>query len=82
MRPRRQRLGDLDDPLVFEPRDDSDRLHRLDEGVHLVAREEVLLDLVGDNAKAGLFHGQPREGLCLRSHGGGHLVHDGVDLGL
>ena len=50
--------------------------------MHAVAREEVLLDLVGDHAKAGFFDGQPREGLGVRPHGGGHLIHDGVDLDL
>ena len=62
------------------PRDDADRLHRPDELVDLLRREEVLLDLVFDDAVAGFLDGQPRERLRLRGRGGRHRVDDRVDL--
>ena len=75
-----ERLGDLDDALVLVPRDDADRLHRLDELVDLLRGEEVLLNLVGDDAVAGFLDGEPGEGFGLRRGGGGHGVDDGVDF--
>ena len=60
-------------------RDDADRLHRPDEVVDLLRAEEVLLDLVGDDAVAGFFDGEPGERFGLRRRGGGHRVDDGVD---
>ena len=60
--------------------DDADRLHRPDEVVDLLRGEEVLLNLVVDDAVAGLLDGEPGEGLGLRRGGGGHRVDDGVDL--
>ena len=62
------------------PADDADRLHRPDELVDLLGREQVLLDLVGDDAVAGLLDRQARERLRLRRGGCGHRVDDGVDL--
>ena len=74
-----KRLRDLDDPAVLVPRDDADRLHRTDEGVDLLGAEEVLLNLVFDDAVAGFLDGEPRERFSLRRRGGGHRVHDRVD---
>src|SRR4029079_14933980 len=48
-----ERLRDLDDLAILEAADDADRLHRTDELVALLGGEEVLLDLVGDDAVAG-----------------------------
>ena len=64
---------------VFVARDDADRLHRPDEVVDLLRSEEVLLNLVGDDAVAGFFDGEPRERFGLRRGGRGHRVDDGVD---
>ena len=64
-----ERLGDLDDLLVFDPVDDADGLHRPDELVDLPRREEILLDLVGDDAVAGLLDGQRRQRLGVRRDG-------------
>ena len=75
-----ERLGDLDDLPVLDAPDDADRLHRPDEAVDLVGGEEVLLDLVGDDAVAGFLVRQPGEGLGLRRGGLRHRVDDGVDL--
>ena len=47
------------------PGDDADGLHRPDELVDLLRGEQVLLDLVGDDAEAGLLDGQPGECLGL-----------------
>ena len=65
-----ERLGDLDDAGVFVARDDADRLHRPDEAGRPSASEEVLLNLVGDDAVAGFLDGEPRERLGLRGGGG------------
>ena len=73
-------LGDLDDLAVFEAADDADRLHRPDEAVDLLGGEQVLLDLVGDDAVAGFFVGEAGQRLGLGGGGGGHRVDDGVDL--
>ena len=75
-----ERLGDLDDPPIVVPRDDADGLHRPDELVDLLRAEQVLLNLVFDDAVAGFFDGEPREGFGLRRGRGGHRVDDGVDL--
>ena len=48
--------------------------------MHAVGREEVLLDLVGDDAEAGFFDGQARELFGARPRGGGHRVDDAIDL--
>ena len=61
-------------------RDDADRLHRPDEVVDLLRGEEVLLDLVGDDAVAGFLVRQPGERLGLRRDGRRHGVDDRVDL--
>ena len=61
-------------------RDDADGFHRPDEVVDLLGGEEVLLDLVGDDAVAGFLVRQPRERLGLRRDGGRHGVDDRVDL--
>ena len=45
-------------------------------------REQVLLDLVGDDAEAGLFDGEARQRLGVRRDRRGHGVDDGVDLRL
>ena len=74
-----ERLGDLDDLPVFDAIDDADRAHRPDEAVHALGREQVLLDLVGDHAEAGLLDGEARQRLRLRRHRRGHGVDDGVD---
>ena len=47
-------------------RDDADGLHRPDEFVDALGREQVLLDLVGDDAEAGFLDGEPREFLGAR----------------
>ena len=60
--------------------DDADRLHRLDELVDLLGREEILLNLVGDDPVAGFLDGEARERFGLRRGGGGHRVDDRVDL--
>ena len=73
-------LGDLDDLAVLDSSDDADRLHRADEAVDLVGREEVLLDLVGDDAVARLLVSEPGERLRLGRRGLRHAVDDGVDL--
>ena len=65
---------------VFVARDDADGLHRPDELVDALGGEQVLLDLVGDDAVAGFLDGEPRERLGLRRGGRGHRVDDGVDL--
>ena len=62
------------------PRDDADGLHRPDELVDLLRREEVLLDLVFDDAVAGFLDGEPRERFGVRRRGRGHRVDDGVDV--
>ncbi len=77
-----ERLGDLDDLAFLEAVDHAHGLHRADELVHALRGEQVLLELVGHDAVAGFLHGQAREGLGVRRHGGGHGVDDGVDLGL
>jgi hypothetical protein len=61
-----ERLRDLDDAAILVARDDADGLHRPDEAVHLLRREEVLLDLVVDDAVAGFFDGKPGEQLGRR----------------
>ena len=68
--------------LILDAVDHADGLHRPDELVDLLRREQVLLDLVGDDAVAGLFDGQARERFGVRRDGGGHGIDDGVDLGL
>jgi len=45
-------------------------------------REEVLLDLAGDDAKACFFVGEPRKFLGARTRSGGDGVDDAIDLGL
>ena len=50
--------------------------------VDLLRAEQVLLNLVFDDAVAGFFDGEPRERLGLRRGRGGHRVDDGVDLRL
>jgi hypothetical protein len=59
--------------------DDTDRLHRPDELVDVPGREQIFLDLVGHDAKAGLFDGEKGEGLRLRLGGGGHGSDNRVD---
>ena len=56
-----ERLSDFDDPPIVESRDDSNRLHRTDEVVHLLRAEQVLLDLVFDDTVTGFLDRQPRE---------------------
>ena len=56
--------------------DHADGLHRPDESVDLLGGEEVLLNLVGDDAVAGFFDGQAGERLGLRRRGRGHGVDD------
>ena len=73
-------FGDFDDLAVFEAADDADGLDRLDEAVDLFRREQVLLDLVGDDAVAGFFVREAGEGFGLRRDGGGHRVDQRVDL--
>ena len=75
-----ERLGDLDDLAVVESLDDADGLHRPDEVVDLLRGEQVLLDLVGDDAVAGFFVGEAGERLGLGRDRGRHRVDDGVDL--
>ena len=75
-----ERLGDLDDLPILDPPDDPDRLHRADEAVDLVGGEEVLLDLVGDDAVARFLVRQAGERLGLGRGGLGHGIDDGVDL--
>ena len=53
-----ERLGDLDDLPILDAVDHADGLHRPDELVDLSGGEQVLLDLVGDDAVAGLLDGQ------------------------
>jgi len=48
--------------------------------VDLLRAEEILLNLVFDDAVAGFFDGQAREGLGLRRRRRGHRVDNGVDL--
>ena len=48
--------------------------------VDLLRREQVLLDLVGDDAVTGFLVREARERFGLRRDGGGHRVDDGVDL--
>ena len=62
------------------PVDHADRLHRADEVVDLLRGEEVLLDLVGDDAVAGLLVREPGERLGVRRHRRRHGVDDRVDL--
>ena len=50
--------------------------------MHALRREQVLLDLVGDDAEAGFFDGQAGERFGLRRDRRGHRVDDGVDLRL
>ena len=68
--------------VVFVARDDADRLHRPDEVVDLLGAEEVLLNLVGDDAEAGLFDGERGERLSLGRRGRRHRVDDRVDARL
>src|SRR5581483_9032294 len=75
-----ERLGDLDHPPVFVPGDDADRAHRPDEAIDLVGGEEVLLDLVLDDAVARLLDGKPREPLRLGRRRRGHRIDNCVDL--
>ena len=77
-----ERLGDFDDLLRRRRGDDADRLHRPDELVHVLRPEQVLLNLVGDDAVGRLFDRQARERLGVRRGGRRHGVDDGVDLGL
>ena len=42
--------------------------------------EEVFLDLVGDDAEAGLFDGESGQRFGLRRDRRGHGVDDGIDL--
>ena len=67
------------DAAVLVPGDDTDRLHRTDEVVDLLRREEILLDLVFDDAVAGFFDGQAGKGFGLGRGRGGHRVDDRVD---
>ena len=73
-------LGNLDDLAIVEPLHDADGLHRPDELVDLLGREEILLDLVVDDAVAGFFGGKPGERFSLRGDGRRHGVDVGVDL--
>src|SRR5262245_11125260 len=60
-------------------RDDADRLHRPDEVVDLLRAEQILLNLVFDDAVASLFYGEPREHLRGRRGCGRHRVDDRID---
>ena len=51
--------GDLDDAPIVVPGDDADGLHRPDEVVDLLRAEQVLLNLVCDDAVAGFLDGEP-----------------------
>ena len=73
-------LGNLDDLALLVARDDADRAHRTDERVDLLGREEVLLNLVGDDAVGRFFDRKPRELLGARARRRGHRVDDAVDL--
>jgi hypothetical protein len=73
-------LGDLDDLPLVVPADDADRTHRPDELVHALGREQVLLDLVGDDAVSGLFDRQAGELFGARPGRGRHRVDDAIDL--
>ena len=64
----------------IEPIDDAHGLHGRDELVYLTRGEQVLLDLVRDNAVAGLLDGQPGQRLRVRRHGIGHRRYDSIDL--
>jgi hypothetical protein len=58
---------------------DADGAHRLDELVDTLRGEEVLLDLVGLDAVAGLVDGHLGQRAGLRRDGRRHRGHDGVD---
>ena len=75
-------LGDLDHSAVVVPCDDPDGLHRADEVVDLLRAEQVLLNLVFDDAVGGFLDGEARERLRLRRGGGGHRIDDRVDARL
>ena len=75
-----ERLGDLDDLAILEPIHDADRLHRPNEPIDRLRREQILLDFVGDDAEAGFLLCEPRERLRVRRHRRGHRIDDGVDL--
>jgi hypothetical protein len=77
-----ERLGNLQHLAVVEAGDHAHRLHRADEGVDALRREEVLLNLVGDDAVAGLLDRQAGELLSPGGCGFGHAVDDRVDLRL
>ena len=67
-------IGDFHDLAFLVAPHDADGAHRPDELEDLLGREEVLLDLVGHDPVAGLFHRQAREFLrtwpCRVGHGG------------
>ena len=77
-----ERLRDFDDLAVLESLHDTDGLHRPDELVNLLRREQILLDLVGDDAETGFLAGKTGERFGIRRHGRSHGVDDGVDLRL
>ena len=66
--------------FVSSRRDHADGLHRPDELVDALGGEQVLLDLVGDDAEAGFLDGEPRQRLGLRPDGRRHRVDDAIDL--
>jgi hypothetical protein len=74
-----ERLRDFDDATVVVARNDADRLHWPDEVIHLLRAEEILLDLVFDDAVAGFIDGESRERFGLRRGGGSHRIDNCVD---
>ena len=75
-------LRNLDHPADLVAGDDTHGLHRADELVDLVGGEQILLNLVGDDAVPGFLDGKRRERFGLRAGGGGDGVHDRIDLRL
>ena len=69
-----ERFRDLDDLAILDPADHADGFHRPDEVVDLLRGEEVLLDLVGDDAVAGFLVRETGERFGLRRDGRGHRV--------
>ncbi len=72
-------MGLVDGTRILVPRDHTDRLHRPDELVDLLRTEQVLLDLVVDDAVSGLVDSQLGERPGVRRHRGSHRVNNGVD---
>src|SRR4029077_17773425 len=52
--------------------------HRADEVVDLLSAEEILLDLVFDDAVPGFLDREARQGFGVRRRRDGHCVHDRV----